>query len=120
MADVALIVNPYASGVDDQRVGCVVAVLERAARVRVARTERPGHATELAAAGADAVLVFSGDGGFNEVLNGLPADMPVGFIPGGGANVLPRALGLTRDPVRAAERLAESLTLGRTRRISLG
>jgi diacylglycerol kinase family enzyme len=120
MADVALIVNPYASGVDDQRVVRVVAALERVARVRVARTERPGHATELAAAGADAVFVFSGDGGFNEVLNGLPSDVPVGFVPGGGANVLPRALGLPRDPVRAAERLAESLKLGRTRRISLG
>jgi diacylglycerol kinase family enzyme len=120
MADLALIVNPYASGVEDQHVERVHAVLERIARVRVARTERPGHATELAAASADAVFCFSGDGGFNEVLNGLPADVPVGFIPGGGANVLPRALGLPRDPVLAAERLAESLVHGRTRRISLG
>lgn len=82
------------------------------------RTEHRGHATELAHAahGAEAVYVFSGDGGFNEVLNGLDAETPVGFLPGGGANVLPRALGLPRDPIQAAERLVA----GRTRRISLG
>jgi diacylglycerol kinase family enzyme len=120
MPDVALIVNPYASNVSEDRLERVVAVVERVARVRLARTERPAHATELAARGADAVLCFSGDGGFNEVLNGLPGGVPVGFIPGGGANVLPRALGLPRDPVRAAERLAESVARGRTRRISLG
>jgi diacylglycerol kinase family enzyme len=120
MSDVALIVNPYASNVSEDRLERVVAVLERVARVQVARTERPAHATELAARVSDAVLCFSGDGGFNEVLNGLPPDVPVGFIPGGGANVLPRALGLPREPVRAAERLAESVARGRTRRISLG
>ena len=60
--------------------------------------------------------MFSGDGTYNEVINGLRADIPVGFIPGGGTSVLPRALGLPRDPARAAERIAH----GRPRRISLG
>jgi len=110
-----LIVNPYASGVSDE-------VAERVRRalgdVEVERTTQPGHATELARAAGDAeaVYVFSGDGGFNEVLNGIGPDTPVGFIPGGGANVLPRALGLSRDPVAAAERVAA----GRTKRISVG
>jgi diacylglycerol kinase family enzyme len=120
---VALIVNPYASGVDEHKLERVVGALERVGDVTVARTERRGHATDLAAgmsAHADAVLAFSGDGGFNEVLNGLARDLPVGFVPGGATNVLPRALGLPRDPVRTAERLAESLAAGRTRRISLG
>jgi diacylglycerol kinase family enzyme len=121
--DVALIVNPFASGVDEPTLERVAGAIERAGRVEVARTERPGHASELAAKlgpEAGAVVVFSGDGGFNEVLNGLSTDVPVAFVPGGGANVLPRALGLPRDPVRAAERLVESIALGRTRRISLG
>jgi diacylglycerol kinase family enzyme len=121
--NVVLIVNPFASGVDERRLRHVRRALEGAGRVELARTERPGHATELAAElgrDVDALFVYSGDGGFNEVLNGLPADLPVGFVPGGGANVLPRALGLPRDPVRAAERLADGLALGRTRRISLG
>jgi diacylglycerol kinase family enzyme len=123
MRRVGLIVNPYASGVDERKLERVVGAFERVADVRVVRTERPGHATELAAETsrhADAVLAFSGDGGFNEILNGLAVDVPVGFVPGGAANVLPRALGLPRDPVRAAERLAESLVNGRARRISLG
>ena len=60
--------------------------------------------------------MFSGDGTYNEVINGLRADIPVGFIPGGGTSVLPRALGLPRDPARAAERIAH----GKPRRISLG
>jgi diacylglycerol kinase family enzyme len=110
--------------VDDDKIGRVVEVLERQGNaVSVARTERAGHATELAAElsnDADALLVFSGDGGFNEVLNGLAAGIPVGFVPGGGTSVLPRSLGLPRDPVRAAERLAESIAGGRVRRISLG
>jgi diacylglycerol kinase family enzyme len=120
---VALIVNPQASGVDERKLARVAEALGRAARVETARTERAGHGAELAAeagGAADAVVCFSGDGGFNEVLNGLAADIPVGFVPGGAANVLPRALGLPRDPVRAAERLAESIVNGRTRRISLG
>lgn len=84
------------------------------------RTEERGHATELAreacAAGAEAVYVFSGDGGFNEAVNGADARTPFGFVPGGGTSVLPRALGIPRDPLRAAERLAA----GSPRRISLG
>ena len=51
------------------------AELARVAELDVVLTERPGHATELVTeagrAGADAVVVFSGDGGFNEALNGL-------------------------------------------------
>ncbi len=40
----------------------------------------------------------------------------LGFVPGGGTSVLPRALGLPRDPVEAARAIA----VGRTRTISLG
>lgn len=82
-------------------------------------TERAGHATELAreASGrVEAIYVFSGDGGFNEALNGIDGRTPLGLVPGGGANVLSRALGLPRDPVEAARRVRA----GRGRRISLG
>jgi diacylglycerol kinase family enzyme len=78
-----------------------------------------GHATELArewGSRVETIYVFSGDGTYNEVLNGIEVDVPVGFVPGGGTSVLPRALGLPRDAVRAAKRLA----LGQRRRISLG
>jgi diacylglycerol kinase family enzyme len=112
----ALIVNPYASSVNEERIDAVQRAL---GEPEVLRTERAGHAAELARAAeewADAIYVFSGDGGFNEALNGAGGEVPLGFLPGGGANVLPRALGLPRDPVAAARRLAER----RTRRIALG
>jgi diacylglycerol kinase family enzyme len=83
-------------------------------------TERPGHAAELvAAACADcsAIYVLAGDGGFNEAVNGVRGDVPMGFVPGGATNVLPRALGLPNDAVRAARAIARA---ERTRRISLG
>ena len=109
-----LIVNPYASRVTPEAVAAVEAVLRPVATLT---TQHAGHATELArAVETEAVAVFSGDGGFNEVLNGLAAGIAAGFVPGGGTSVLPRALGLPRDPVAAAQRIAG----GRRRRIGLG
>lgn len=123
MKRAVLIVNPQASRVTEQTISAVERELMRATYVRTVRTERPRHAVELAreADDADALVVFSGDGGFNEVLNGLErADLPVGFVPGGGTSVLPRALGLPRDPVEAAAQIASALSAGRARRISTG
>jgi diacylglycerol kinase family enzyme len=112
-----LIVNPHASGVTDGLVERVRAALP--GPLEVVRTERGGQAGEIAQAyerEVDAIYVFSGDGTYNEVLNGISADVPLGFLPGGGTSVLPRALGGPRDPVGAARLLAA----GRTRRIGLG
>jgi diacylglycerol kinase family enzyme len=121
---VALVVNPFATSVSEERLADVRAELARVAELDVLLTERPGHATELVTGacrgGADAVVVFSGDGGFNEALNGLESDVSIGFLPGGGTSVFSRALGLPRDPVEAARQVAEALSAGRTRRISLG
>jgi diacylglycerol kinase family enzyme len=123
MKRAVLIVNPRASRVTDEGISAVERALMRAAYLRTVRTERPRHAVELAreARDADALIVFSGDGGFNEALNGVDRnDLPLGFVPGGGTSVLPRALGLPRDPVEAAERLADALVHDRTRQISTG
>jgi diacylglycerol kinase family enzyme len=113
-----LIVNPYASRVTTERVDDIRECLPGDVEVRL--TERRGHATELAREAEtgefDAIYMFSGDGGFNEVLNGVDGTIPVGFLPGGNTSVLSRALGLPRDPLQAARQVA----LGRTRRISLG
>jgi diacylglycerol kinase family enzyme len=121
---VTLIVNPFASRVTQAKLAAVEAELGRVSDVIVLLTERPGHATELVEAAlagpCEAVVVFSGDGGFNEALNGLERDVPIGFLPGGGTSVLSRALGLPADPVVAARRLAGALDAGRTRRITLG
>lgn len=112
-----LIVNPFASGVDEERLGAVQEALPPGTETRL--TTRRGEATELArevAGRVDALYVFGGDGTFNEVLNGIDSTTPVGLLPGGGTSVLPRALGLPRDPVAAARRLRE----GRPRRIGVG
>jgi diacylglycerol kinase family enzyme len=102
----------------------VQAELQRVIELTVELTERPGHATELVTAavdgGAEAIVVFSGDGGFNEALNGLVRDVPIGFLPGGGTSVLARALGMPHDPVAAARRLAVTIEAQRTRRITVG
>lgn len=118
--EVALVVNPYASAVTPERVREVERELASAATVRTLLTERRGHATELAGSPVDAVVAYSGDGVFNEVLNGLREGVPVGFVPGGGTSVLPRALGLPREAAAAAREVADALRRGRTRTISLG
>lgn len=112
-----LIVNPFASGVTERRLAAVQAALPPGTKTVL--TQARGEALELAAdwsTRADVIYVFSGDGTYNEVINGLRADIPVGFVPGGGTSVLPRALGLPRDSERAAEHLAR----GTLRRVSLG
>ena len=118
MKTAALIVNPFASEVTEERLAAVDAELSKSLEVTVALTERPEHATELARAlgGTDAVFVYGGDGLLNEVLNGLGRDVVVGVLPGGRTNVVVRALGLPLDPVEAARVLVAATP----RRITLG
>jgi diacylglycerol kinase family enzyme len=114
-----LIANPWATGVDEDRLSAVRSVLPADTELRL--TSGAGEATQLAqeAKGqVEALYVFGGDGTYNEVLNGIDAETPLGLIPGGGASVLPRALGLPGDAVAAARRLAlgagsHRITVGR-------
>ncbi len=98
----------------------------------VERTQHRGHARELAAASdADLVIVHGGDGSINEAVNGImsradsvgsgAARRPhIAVIPGGGANVLARALGLPLDAAAAIRQLREAVVAGRHRTIGLG
>jgi diacylglycerol kinase family enzyme len=117
----ALIVNPRASRVTPELTVAVERALAAGGgELDTLITEGPRHAADLAAAAAhtyERLYVFGGDGAFNEVVNGIDADVPVGFVPGGGTSVLSRALGLPRDPVACARVLAGSR---RERWISLG
>jgi diacylglycerol kinase family enzyme len=113
-----LVVNPWASGVDEAKLAAVRAALPEGTELRM--TSASGEATEIArdvSGRVEALYVFGGDGTYNEVLNGIDADTPLGLIPGGGASVLPRALGLPREPFDAAMALA---TTARPRRITVG
>jgi diacylglycerol kinase family enzyme len=119
-----LIVNPVASGVGDRSVRAALRALEPHCDVELIETQRRGHAVELAAeavaSGFDGVGVMGGDGTANEVLNGAGDALPIGVLPGGGTNVLSRALGLSREIGVAAGQVGEALGEGRERRINLG
>ena len=120
-----LVVNPRASRVTAERIRRVETLLGARCEVETALTAGPRDGTRIAEdatrdEGVGAIFVYSGDGGFNEVINGLGPGLPVGFIPGGRTNVLPRALGIGGDAFDAARRLAEGAFGGRRRRISLG
>ncbi len=117
MTRATLIVNPYASSVTEERVHAVERELSAAYELTTVLTQHRGHAIDLARqAAGEAIFAFGGDGVFNEVLNGADGHVPLGFVPGGRTNVLPRALGLPVDPVAASRRLLGS----DRRRISLG
>jgi len=119
-----LIVNPYSTQVTGPAIAAVENALRERVEVETSFTQYSGHATELAAAAAadsvDAIVIFSGDGTYNEALNGADGALPIGFLPGGGTSVLPRALGLSRDPAEAARAVGAALAEGRLRRITLG
>jgi diacylglycerol kinase family enzyme len=120
-----LVVNPAATTTRPEVRDLIIAALEGTVALDVRPTRGRGHATELARAavdeGCDVVVVLGGDGTANEVIQAL-AHTPValGLVPGGGANVLVRALGLPADPVAATSRLLRALRTGGRRRIGLG
>jgi diacylglycerol kinase (ATP) len=86
----------------------------------VCRTERAGHAGEIAAArGRDYDMVFTlgGDGTAMEVAGALAwSGIPIGVLAGGTGNLLGRALGIPR----AVGRAVPVLLGGTVRRIDLG
>jgi YegS/Rv2252/BmrU family lipid kinase len=86
----------------------------------VARTERSGHAAEIARArGRDYDLVFTlgGDGTAMEVAGALAwSGIPIGVLAGGTGNLLGRALGIPRAVASAIPALLD----GGTRQIDLG
>ena len=123
-----LIINPRATAMTGRDAGLVVRALGSKLELDTRQTQYRGHAGELAAASAaegyDLVVVFSGDGTVNEVVNGLmqvredrPALAP---IPGGGGNVFARTLGLPADASGAVQHILAALEAGTRRKIGLG
>lgn len=126
-----LIVNPYSSGMTAKRERTIVRVLGEHLDVTVRRTERGGHATELATSaldeGADLIVACGGDGTGNEVVNGMrlgqetAGERPAfALVPAGGTNVFCRGLGLPNHPIRAVEQIAQAVAAGRMRTVNLG
>jgi diacylglycerol kinase family enzyme len=123
-----LIVNRHATSMTATVTDLAVRSLAGLVDLDVERTQYRGHARELAAAAAaDLIIVHGGDGSINEVVNGVmgredgTASGPlIAVIPGGGANVLARALGLPLGAAAAIRRVREALPAGRHRTIGLG
>ena len=90
------------------------------ATCEVVRTERSGHAAEIARTRAgefDQVLTLGGDGTAMEVAGALAfGTTPIGVLAGGTGNLLARALGI---PMKV-ERAVPALLGGQRRRIDLG
>lgn len=121
-----LIVNPHATTTSDNTPEQVTRSLAGLVDLDVEHTRHRGHARELAAA-ADGglVLVLGGDGAVNEAVNGLmaraQAQRPViGVIPGGGANVFARALGLPVQTEAAINKVKDLIRGDTYRTIGLG
>jgi diacylglycerol kinase family enzyme len=120
-----LIVNRNATSMTATVTDLAVRTLAGVLDLDVERTQYRDHARELAAATtADLVIVHGGDGSINEVVNGvmtLTGGRPlIGVIPGGGANVLARALGVPLDAAAAIRQIREAVEAGRHRTIGLG
>ena len=103
---VLLVVNPVARTVSKPTLAVIEKALSADFRLEVTETKERGHASEIAAQavddGIELVVVFSGDGTINEVVNALAGtETALGVLPGGATNILVRALGLPTDPVEA-------------------
>jgi YegS/Rv2252/BmrU family lipid kinase len=100
----------------------VVPLLSRAGMsVDVRPTERPGHATEIAAQaaldGIERVLGWGGDGTLNEVMRALVGtETALGVLPGGTVNVFAREVGIPRS----IEAAVATFVGGELRRIPVG
>jgi diacylglycerol kinase family enzyme len=144
-----LIVNRHATSMTGTLIDLAVRSLAGLVDLDVERTEYRGHARELAAAArGELIIVLGGDGSINEVVNGVMSREGAGpggdgagpggdgagpggdgasggrpliaVVPGGGANVLARALGLPVDAAAAIRRVREVIAAGRYRTIGLG
>jgi len=122
---VLLIVNPVARTYAKPTLAVIEKALSADFRLEVAETKQRGHASELAITavqdGIDLVVVFSGDGTINEVVNALAGtDTALGVLPGGATNILARALDLPLEPVEATGVLISRALDDGAFRLSLG
>lgn len=119
-AKTVVVANPAAAG---GRVGRdwdrhAATLHQHLGEVRLLRTERMGHATELAREavedGATTVLSMGGDGTHNEVVNGImaadpePAAVALGLLPAGTGGDFRRMVRDNADVASAARALASA------------
>ena len=112
---ITIVFNPVAGSGRQRALDRLVDILDRDGwRITVAGTNGPGHATDLTAdavrSGEDIVAAAGGDGTISEVVRGLRgAEMPLGIVPLGTANVLAAELRIPRNLRAVARILADGL-----------
>ncbi len=120
---IVFLVNPVAGHRAQRRLGeALMAHLDHKQFIyTIWRTERPGHATELAhrarAEGYDVIVAVGGDGSIHEVAAALlHTDVPLGILPTGSGNGLAMHLGYSRR----LEEAVRQLNTAQVRRIDCG
>lgn len=120
-----LVFNPNATTTDAAVRDAIADRLGTVTDLDIQPTKQRGHASHIVAGavdeGVDAVFALGGDGTANEVIQAMAGTPAVlGVVPGGGTNVLARALGLPNDPVAATEALLRHVRDDDIRTITLG
>ena len=117
---ILLIANPASRRGSRLESAAVRAFASAGAVCEVARTERAGHAAEIATERGryyDMVFSLCGDGTAMEVAGALAwSGIPIGVLAGGTGNLLGRALGIPRSVTKAVP----MLLAGHVRQIDLG
>jgi diacylglycerol kinase family enzyme len=118
---VLVVANPYSgAGPNRRRVDALVGALRglgAVPRVVWDAAERSAAFADVAAIrGCRAVIAAGGDGTIAQVINELPAGVPLAALPLGSENLLARALGFGGDPAV----LARAVVACRTRQLDLG
>lgn len=112
--DLFIIVNPAAGGGRAARLfpEAVSYLRDRGRMVDFVESRSVGDFREQAARAAAAypyILALGGDGTFHYLIEGLAGTNAVaGFLPAGNGNDVARALGIPRDPLRAADTFLRS------------
>src|SRR5918996_1447100 len=120
-----LVVNPVARTYSKATLAVIEKALSADFRLEVAETKERGHALELGTQavhdGIDLVVVFSGDGTVNEVVNALAGTRTaLAALPGGATNILVRSLDLPLDPIEATGTLIGKALDDHAFKLSLG
>ena len=117
MKKLLFVLNPYAGMRKAAKaLAEIIAVFNRADfDVRLYVTACSGDAVDAVArlaSDVDFVVCSGGDGTFNETVTGLMQaglDLPIGYIPAGSTNDFAASLGLSSDPLEAAQHIVEGV-----------
>ncbi len=120
MVDLTFVLNPEAGkGTGRKAEAALTRLLSGIQKTyTIVRTERAGHATDIARVSDSPVVVaVGGDGTINEVANGLiGSEKALGIIPTGSGNDFIKSIGISRS----LEQALELIIKGRTRLIDAG